>query len=436
MKASPHTRHLFKFFFLPWIVFAIGALFYCYEYLLRILPSVMTSELMSTFGMSAGILGNLIAYYYYIYTPMQLPVGILMDRYSPRFLLIFACLSCAIGAFWFTHTQHTEVIGFSRLLMGFGSAFAFVGILKIASLWFPENHFALASGLALFLGMIGAITSTSIMAGLVGHIGWRNAMLYASYMGIIIAIIMVLGLRDRPQWKTPDLILPERATFKKLGPEIFVLMKNPVIWLNGLVGGLMYLPTSAFAELWGVPFLETTYRMTGAAAARAVSLVFLGIAIGALLTGWVSDKLRRRRSPLIAGGLLAGFFSIILIFIPHLPAVILYIALFLLGLTSSVQILVFPISREISPNELAGTAIAFTNTLVMTSGVISQPLIGYFLDLKWNGLRIHNIPVYTPENYTFALLIIPASMFFGVFLMCFIPETHAKLECERTVGPY
>jgi len=98
----------------------------------------MTGNLMSTFGIDAGALGNLVAYYYYIYTPMQLPVGVLMDRYGPRRLLVFACLLCVIGSFWFASASHASALGGSRLLTGLGSAFAFVGVMKLASSWLPE----------------------------------------------------------------------------------------------------------------------------------------------------------------------------------------------------------------------------------------------------------------------------------------------------------
>ena len=119
---------------LPWVICGLGALFYCYEYLLRISPSVMMSDLMQAYHINATVFGNLAAFYYYAYTPMQLPVGILMDRYGPRRLLTFACLACALGSYLFAHAFHIELAQIGRFMVGFGSAFAFVGVLKLATI--------------------------------------------------------------------------------------------------------------------------------------------------------------------------------------------------------------------------------------------------------------------------------------------------------------
>ena len=126
----------------PWIVCGLGALFYTYEYLLRISPSVMSSELMAAYGITAGAFGNLMAIYYYAYTPMQLPVGMLMDRYGPRRILTAACAACAVGSYLFASSGHLSVAGVGRFLVGFGSAFAFVGVLKLATIWLPKERFA------------------------------------------------------------------------------------------------------------------------------------------------------------------------------------------------------------------------------------------------------------------------------------------------------
>lgn len=413
---------------LPWIMFSLGALYYCYEYLLRISPSVMTGRLMADFGIGAGALGNLVAYYYYIYTPMQLPVGVLMDRYGPRRLLVFACLFCVLGAFWFSSTQTAQAIGYSRLLMGFGSAFAFVGVLKIASLWLPENHFALASGLAYMLGTIGAMVGDDVMSALVGHIGWRTTINYAAVVGVVLAIVILVVMRDKPSARRTikNPALPE-TTFKMLGTELVQLIKNPLIWVNGLVGGLMYLPVSAFAELWGLPFIQNSYHLTRESAAHIISIMFLGIAIGAPFSGWLSDKLRRRCLPIVLSAIVCAVLSLVLVFVP-VSRTMLYVLLFFFGMSASVQILVFPIARELSPNNLAGTAVAFTNMLTMFCGMIFQPLIGRLLDLNWDGVKVNNIPVYSTTDYRYALFSIPIAMFVALMLMLFMKETHAEVK--------
>ncbi len=168
--APSETRRSFLWY--PWIVCGLAALFYTYEYVLRITPSVMTHELMMSFGISAAALGNLSAFYYYAFTPMQMPVGVLMDRFGPRRLLILACLACALGSALFVcQTFYWAALG--RFLVGFGSAFAFVGVLKLAAMWHAPDKFALISGLCTCLGMLGGWFGDNVLSPSVGFFGWR-----------------------------------------------------------------------------------------------------------------------------------------------------------------------------------------------------------------------------------------------------------------------
>ncbi len=115
------------------IICAIGALFYCYEFILRIVPGVLQSELSAAFGnVSASTFGQIAALYYFAYSPMQLPVGMLMDRFGPRRLLTLACLCCTLGSYLFSYSTFLWIAGMGRFLVGFGSAFAFVGVLSLA----------------------------------------------------------------------------------------------------------------------------------------------------------------------------------------------------------------------------------------------------------------------------------------------------------------
>src|SRR5262245_26180778 len=108
----------------PWVVCSFGAIFYCYEYILRIFPSVIAEQLSHYFFIGAAGFGQLAAFYYYAYDPMQLPVGLLVDRYGPRKLLASAALVCAVGSAVFIY-PYFVVASFGRFLVGFGSAFAF-----------------------------------------------------------------------------------------------------------------------------------------------------------------------------------------------------------------------------------------------------------------------------------------------------------------------
>lgn len=404
-----------------WIMCTFGALFYCYEYLLRISPSVMTNDLMGSFAITAGALGNLIAFYYYIYTPMQLPVGVLMDRFGPKRLLVFACLICAFGSYLFASATHTSVIAIARLLVGFGSAFAFVGVLKLAAIWLPKNRFGMVCGLATALGMVGAMIGDIAMANIVNHHGWRSTVMYSAIVGVVLAIVILFVMKEAGSHTDSH----EKTTFKHLLPDLYQLIKNPQIWLNGIIGCLLYLPTSAFAELWGVPYLQSTFDFSRQNAAAAVSMIFLGWAIGGPIAGFISDRVRLRRLPIIIGSIVAALLILVLLYSHDLSKFSVYTILFIFGAFSSAQVLVFAVGREISPAKLSGTSVALTNMLVMLGGVIFQPVVGILLDTRWNGLKANGVPIYTVSDYKFALIILPIGLALSAILMLFMKETYA-----------
>jgi sugar phosphate permease len=415
--------------FIPWAICGIGALFYIYEYLLRVAPSVMTADLMLSFHIGAAALGNLAAFYYYIYTPMQLVVGLLMDRYGPRRLFTLAGLACGMGTYLFASTTNLAVAEMGRFLVGFGSAFGFVGVLKLATIWLPPERFAAAAGLTSALGTVGGILGNIALTSLVGHQGWRLTSYWAAVFGLGLTIVMFLFIRDSGKYQQQPASLDtasSRISFGVVLKGLANIIRNPQIWLVGVIGCLTYVTNSAFAELWGNPYLRQVYHYTPDQAAGAISASFLGWAIGGPIVGWFSDKIRQRRLPITIGAAAAAVAIAFVIYTPHIPLWAVYAALFLFGFFSCAHVVVFAVSREISPLRSAGTAVAVTNMFTMLGGVFAQPLIGKILDFHWSGQIVNGVRVYTAGDYQVALSILPLAMLFTVFLTFFLHETHGK----------
>lgn len=408
---------------MAWIVFILGAMFYCYEYFLRIAPSLMTNQLMKAYGINVAVLGNLIACYYYIYTPMQLPVGVLMDRIGPRRLITAAILSCALGTYLFAQGQYLDLAYLGRFLVGFGSAFAFVGTLKLASIWFPRERFGFLSGVATTLGALGAMFGDIFIAEMVKYRGWQPTLTEASIVGVVLSVLFYIIIRDQipgsketsNNKKKAQVALPEIFGFAEVFRGMLIIFKNPKIWLNGLIGALLYLPLSGFAELWGVPFLERVQHLSSVNAASCNSMMFLGWALGCPLIGWVSDKLRTRMKLMTIMALLAALVATMLIYLPWSVAT-LYCLTFTLGVCLGGEVLVFPIGCDNSPHRLAGTSVAVTNMLVMLSGALFQPAIGDILQWRWAGTMLNGVPVYSASDYRLALIILPISLLIAALL--------------------
>jgi len=418
---------------LGWLICALGAVFYAYEYLLRIAPSAMEDALRLHFNLTATGFGFLSAVYYYAYVPMQLPVGILMDRYGPKRLLTFACGLCVIGTWLFTDTTSPQVSAMGRFFVGMGSAFAFVGVLKLATMWLPENKLAMVAGMTSALGTIGAMLGDNFIVAWVNRFGWQPSMNATAIFGIILAIVLYYGITDHPQHVFTG---PESESLHKKIKDLRLIITNKQIWINGFFGCMVYLPTTVFAELWGIPYLRHAHHLTEPQAAFANSLLFFGFMIGAPTMGTISDKIRRRKLPMVVGATGAAILMCVILYTPHLSFTQLNCFIFALGLFYSAQTIVFAVGRELSPAKAAGTAIALTNMIVMIGAMVLQPLIGRLLDLSLRyhhagdipqGINLHQVHwLYSAADYRLAMSIIPVGIVMAIIATFFIRETHAK----------
>ncbi len=418
-----------------WFICALGALFYCYEYFLRIMPSVMTSELMHAFQINATLLGNLAAFYYYAYTPMQIPVGLLMDKYGPRRLMIFAIQICGIGVLLFGVGGHLYLAYLGRFLVGFGSAFAFVGVLKLACLWVPLRFLGFVSGAATTLGMIGAMFGSIFLEKVVRVSGWNTTISIAVLGALILAII--IGLSMPGERRAPGHVVAAHTeappmSFQQLFANLWQLCKHPVIWLNGFVGSMLYLPLSVFAELWGPKYLEIAHHIPQEDAVRTSIIVFAAWAIGGPLIGYLArNDFRRSIYFLMIGALITVASSTFLLLVGNMSYRCLELTLFIFGFGSSAQILIFNVGCLVSDKDYAGTAIAFTNMLVMLGGSLFEPFVGGVLDFFWRGEYLSGIKVYTPQAFNIGLSILPIGAllaFFALFLMLRFKPTTETFE--------
>lgn len=405
---------------LAWVICLLAALFYCYEYLLRISPNVMVPELMRAFNVpTADGVAALVGYYYYAYTPMQIPVGLLLDKYGPRRILTLATLCCAIGAVFFATTSSYAVAAVARFFIGFGSAFAFVGVLKVATIWLPPNRFAFISGFTTALGMLGGMFGNWSMNKMVATMGWDGTLSYFGWFGFVVVPIMWLLIRDVPNFKSQSIQRVE-TTFKQLGSDFITLCKNRQIWINGLIGGFIMMPTMVFAELWGGEYVQQVYGINKDMAIQLVTMTLLGWAIGGPIAGMISDKLNNRRIPIVAGALLAALITSMFIYLNTAPVWAIGGLLFLLGAFSSVENICFAVSKEISAPQVAGSAIATTNFIVVLVGMIFQRAASKLIDYFWGGaVNTDGTPLYSPEVFQYTMMIMPIGLVLAALMAYF-----------------
>ncbi|NBT85961.1 MAG: MFS transporter [Alphaproteobacteria bacterium] len=412
--------------FQSWLVWGIAGIFYLYEMVLRVSPSVMTHELIQDFQVNAMALGVLTSFYYYAYVILQIPCGLFVDKLGPRKIITFSAFLCVLGTFLFAESQSLAIAQIGRFLIGAGSACAFISCLKITGVWFKPAQFAVIAGLTNMMGTLGATFGGRPMAMMVNSMGWRQAVFTTALAGIPVILISWLGIKDKPanvNKKKQDKVsksLSIKASLK-------IIVQNKQIWLAGIVGGFMYLPISAFTELWAVPFLMTSYNVSNEIASTASIMLTIGMALGSPVAAWATDYFKSYVKVMRVSALLAGLLFIAIAFSEHLSLPMMFILLFLAGLAIGGQVLCFTCAKDHSTDEVSGTTIAFTNGLVMMSGVLFQPILGLLLDVVWDGqLSSNGFRVYSHACYQISILAVPACLILSWFLLRFLKDTYTQ----------
>lgn len=409
--------------FLPSIICVLAGLFYLYEFVLQVSPSVMTTELMRDLQLNAASLGTMAAFYYYAYTPMQIPAGLLYDRFGPRVLITTASLICAAGAFFFGLTESVVMASAGRFFMGIGSAFAFIGSLVLVARWFPPKYFALLAGIVQLMSSLGAIVGQAPLAEVVERFGWRNTNMFLSVIGVLIAILVWLIVRDNPSGQQAKAATISNAAMVTQNGEMHRLRRvcsNTQTWWIALYSFTSWAPITAFAALWGVPYLVTAYGMTITEASSACSMIWLGIGIGSPLIGWWSDRIGRRCFPLTCASTIGVLSVFAILYVPHLPLTLVYILLFGFGLASAAQALSFGLVKDVNQHHVVGTAIGVNNMAVVAGGALFQPLVGSLLQMHWDGQTLNGAPVYSAGDYRMAMLILPLCYLLGAFISAYL----------------
>lgn len=374
---------------------------------------------MQVYSLSGAGLGHLAACFFYAYLIMQIPAGLLLDRYSPRLILLCAMVLCAFGTMIFARTDTLFIAELSRFLIGLTAAFAGITCFKLATIWFPPKRFALVAGLSMTIAMVGAVCGEAPLSYLMKHSDWRQALEITALSGFFLAFLIALIVRDK---KTAT----QKSTTKiGLTAQMRIIFKEKQTWLLSLYSGLAFAPVSVFGGLWGVSFIEQAYAMGNVEAAGTVSLIFIGFAIGCPISGWISDRMERRKPIMVSGTLMAFICLELILYLPLLPFM-LQLLMFFFGLGASCFFLCFAMIREINPLVFAGSVLGFMNTFDSLWEAITEPFVGKLLDLSWSGALQGSVRIFSVYEYRLGLSSLSIYLILALGLLFFIKETFCK----------
>lgn len=410
-------------------IFTVGIFYYCLAYLLRVYPNVMEDQLLQHFHTTSFGYSLITVFYYVAYAPMQIPVGVSVDKIGPRKSLLAACLIAMLGVLIFGSTNNMGVALLGRFCIGLGAAFAYVTALKLATLWLPRKYFATATGIVTGLGMVAAaFTEPGFTQLLISH-GYTSVMRAPLYAGLALFILILFVIKDKPRNQVNTELLEESSpmSYYQLWRYVKLIMRNKQMWLIGLIGCLLYMPSSVFLDAWMIPYLKACNHFTALQAATGNSMMLAGWILSSFLVGFLSDLFGTRKLPLIIACISATIISSLLIFSHGLDTQAIFILLFCFGFACGPHPLCFTLSKENWSKKISGTAVSFTNFLIMMGGFIMQPVIGHLLNAGWHGnFSEGHIRLYSSHDYMSALIIIPVGLIIATILSFFISETYTK----------
>lgn len=407
-------------------MFSMAALFYLYEFILQVSPSIMTADLRRDFNIGSGMIGLIAGAYFYSYTIMQIPAGLLYSRLGAKRVITSALLFCVAGAWVFSIAPNPWVSLFARFLMGIGSACAYLGVLEISTRWIPTAYFAIFAGIAQGLGSLGAVVGEAPLATAVNHLGWRHSFVALTVLGAVLALLMLIFLRDNPPGTTHA---TDRVHKHSLYATLLIVLKKPQNWLVAAFALCIWTPVPIFATLWGVPFLIQKYHLTNVVAGEYISLVWIGIALGGPSSGFLALRLGKR-SIVLAGYALLGLCASCMIIFFRLPLHLNALFLLLVGLASGAQALTFGYVERNNSKHIVTAAYGLNNMAIVLGGAIFEPVVGVILNALWSGKMENGIRHYDVHSFQIALTTMPGLFIAALLILLFFIKEPKEKKVE------
>lgn len=409
---------------LPWVVCFAASLFFFYEFIQGNMFASIADNIMRDFHIQADKMTWLSSIYYASNVIFLFVAGFILDRFSSKKIIIVAMLLCVLSTFTLAHAQSFYLALCCRFVTGIGSAFCFLGPIRIASRWFPPKRMALVTGVIVTIAMTGGMLAQYPLTQLVLLVGWRDALQMVAWLGVTMLVLMVFLVKDKPE-KTKDLLRTKVSIFAQAKKAWF----NSQTIRAALYTSLMNMAVAVFGAMMGSLYLMQRLDVSKGDAAMVNSMLFLGAIIGGPFIGWCSDKLRRRIMPMKAGAL-ASF--VVLLGILYFPVSIYLMAVlfFLLGFFTASQVISYAFVAESSPPVMTATAVSLVSILTQGGYIVYQNLFSVLLTWQGNAQMIDGVPVYSLSDFQTAAIILPLGLCLALMAIMGLKETH----CRHVIG--
>ncbi len=380
----------------------------------------IADNIMSDFQIQADKMTYLSSIYYFSNVIFLFAAGVLLDRFSTKNTILVAMLLCILGTFILAYSHSFYAALFCRFLTGIGSAFCFLGPIRIASRWFSAKQMAFVTGVIVTIGMAGGMLAQYPLAKMVIALGWRDALVVVGWLGIGMFVIMVLWLKDQPD----DLPVKSHVRINMIScaKKAYLNSKN---LFAAWYASLMNMAVAVFGAMMGTLYLMERLSISKEQASLVNSMIFLGTIIGGPLVGWFSDKIGLRLFPMKIGALLSLVTILIILYIP-VSFHQMFILFFLLGLFTSSQVISYALVAESSSSLMTAMAVSTVSIITQGGYIIYQNLFSYILLLGHDVQFINHAPVYSLQDYQRASFLLPVGVAIALFMVFRLKETYCR----------
>ncbi len=382
-----------------WIGWFLLTVFCVFQFSLQGIISILATSIKQSFDIDAKGLSLLSSSFYYSYLLVQIPVGFIFDRFGVRKVSSSALSLIAVSCILFALATSVPFAIAARILMGFGSAFAFIGLVVATGRWFGPKLFPLLMALCEFIAMCGVSGANALFSRMVVAYNWRAVMYLCGSIAFVIAIAILTFSKREENF--------EGANRVPLIDALKIVVRSKAVWFGGLYAFAVFSVVTSFAGLWAIPFFMNTTHMDLVSASSAVSMIFVGIATGSPFIGRLAISVRVA-TLMFCGAVGTLCFMLLILYGPKSPSTVGFM-MFGLGIFATVyQIPFVLINRVLSPS-IQGVAMGMTNMITMLSGPLLQPLIAFIL-VGVSGTSVVGVETYTSEAFHAALTIIPVCL--------------------------
>ncbi|MDR2158303.1 MAG: MFS transporter [Holosporaceae bacterium] len=410
----------------PTLMWVAALLFFFYQFIARSsFTTVLNEQLMRHFQIDAAGIGVLASCYYWVYTLMQGGVGVVIDKFGPRITATIAALTFVLGIFLFIATSNCYVAGMGQMLIGFGSSFVFILVLKVITEWFPENEVPVKISYSVAIGSLGPVIGGPAVSYLVKHFYWIDVIKVFALFGLFLAAALWLVLRDKGSSAC------DAAGEKNISimDSIKMILTSQQFWVLALFSMMQYAPLSALGDLWGVSFIKKAYGADSTVATLINNMLYLGMIVGSPTFAHLALFMNSYKKPMIIGIVFCAICVGLIVFCSQFPIWAAFVLFFFTGFSCG-AVLAFPLAIAVFPSSIGATVTSFINMASMVSGVILMPLIGYIIDLSWDGTVENGIKAYSTNDFRIGLTSVFAFSAMGIILSFLIKDKSPKEKRE------